>query len=238
MTILWRISGVNFVLFGAGKSVENIVFRLRPLKVKGHFEVTSHLWLICQWLNNSEHFDTCCNLLSASDQKIWPFNWRKVRKKSWHMMTSKSDPRGHPGLKLCVHFLVMGFYRFINFHQNRSGSGISLGDFTWNDPRDSFSSLTSSLFEIVHWFCHHRLSLVEADQLIYFVTRNGHMVNLTTGHSMSRIDLNRSSRISKDASWQHFGTYHMSLSHSNQKLGMTRKVYGPYVYVLDLMFMY
>ena len=50
------------------------------------------------------------------------------------MMTSKSDPRGHPGLKLCVHVSVMGYYRFINFHQNRRGSGIFLGDFTWNDP--------------------------------------------------------------------------------------------------------
>ena len=50
------------------------------------------------------------------------------------MMTSKSDPRGHPGLKLCVHVSVMGYYRFINFHQNRKGSGIFLGDFKWNDP--------------------------------------------------------------------------------------------------------
>ena len=46
----------------------------------------------------------------------------------------KSDPRGHPGLKLCVHVSVMGYYRFINFHQNRRGSGIFLGDFTWNYP--------------------------------------------------------------------------------------------------------
>ena len=50
------------------------------------------------------------------------------------MMTSKSDPIGHPGLKLCVHVSVMGYYRFIIFHQNRRGSGIFLGDFTWNDP--------------------------------------------------------------------------------------------------------
>ena len=71
-------------------------------------------------------------LLSASEQKIWPFNWRKVRKKSWPMMTSKSDPRGHPGLKLCVHVSVMGYYRFINFHQNRRGIEIPFkieGDF-------------------------------------------------------------------------------------------------------------
>ena len=54
-------------------------------------------------------------------------------------MTSKSDPRGHPGLKLCVHVSVMGYYRFINFHQNRRGSGIFLGDFTWNDPYASLS---------------------------------------------------------------------------------------------------
>ena len=52
-------------------------------------------------------------------------------------MTSKSDPRGHPGLKLCVHVSVMGYYRFINFHKNRRGSGIFLGDFTWNDPNVS-----------------------------------------------------------------------------------------------------
>ena len=53
------------------------------------------------------------------------------------MMTSKSDPRGHPGLKLYVHVSVVGYYRFINFHQNRRGSGIFLGDFTWNDPYDN-----------------------------------------------------------------------------------------------------
>ena len=55
-------------------------------------------------------------------------------KKSWPMMTSKVDPRGHPGLKLCVHVSVIGYYRFINVHQNRRGSGIFLGDFTWNAP--------------------------------------------------------------------------------------------------------
>ena len=60
-------------------------------------------------------------------------------------MTSKSDPRGHPGLKLCVHVSVMGYYRFINFHQNRRGSGIFLGDFTWNDPELSVSALLLSL---------------------------------------------------------------------------------------------
>ena len=38
-------------------------------------------------------------------------------------MTSKSDPRGHPGLKLCVHVSVMGCYRFTNFRRNRRGSG-------------------------------------------------------------------------------------------------------------------
>ena len=125
---------VNFVHFGGGKSVQNIIFRLWPLKVKGHFEVTSYLWLIRQWLNNSEHFGAYCNLLSALEQKIWPFNWRKVRKKSWPMVTSKSDPRGQPGRKLCVHVSVMGYYRFTNFRRNRRGSGIFLGDFTWNDP--------------------------------------------------------------------------------------------------------
>ena len=112
--VQWRcydtyLSGVNFIHFGAGKSVWNIIFQLWALKVKGHFEVTSYLWLICQWLNNSEHFGAYCKLLSALEQKIWPFNWRKVRKKSWPMMTSKSDPRGHPGLKLCVRVSVMGY---------------------------------------------------------------------------------------------------------------------------------
>ena len=131
MTMLWRTSCVNFVHFGAGKSVENIIFRLWPLKVKGHFEVTCYLWLICQWLNNSEHFGAYCNLLSALEQKIWPFNWRKVRKKSWPMMTSKSDPRGHPGPKLCVHVSVMGCYRFTNFRRNRRGSGSKWHFFGW-----------------------------------------------------------------------------------------------------------
>ena len=63
-------------------------------------------------------------------------------------MTSKSDLRGHPGLlclcvvwnkrfdddwwglKLCVHVSVMGYYRFINFHQNRRGRG-----FSWETSR-------------------------------------------------------------------------------------------------------
>ena len=38
-------------------------------------------------------------------------------------MTSKSDPRGHPGLKLCIHVSVMGYYRFTNFRRSRRGSG-------------------------------------------------------------------------------------------------------------------
>ena len=86
----------------------------------------------------------------------------------------------------------------------------------------SFSSITSSLIEIERWFCHHRLFLVNADRLLYFVTRKGHQVNLTSGHprSRSRIDLNRSSCISQDEYWreEHFGTYPTSLSHSIQKL--------------------
>ena len=59
-------------------------------------------------------------------------------------MTSKSDPRGHPGLKLCVHVSVMAYYRFINFHQNRRGSGIFLGDFTWNDQSMKWTELKRS----------------------------------------------------------------------------------------------
>ena len=127
--VQWRCYDSHLVLISSileqAKVFKTQFFRLWPLKVKGHFKVTSHLWLICQWLNNSEHFGACCNLLSASEQKIWPFNWRKVRKKSWPMMTSKSDPRGHPGLKLCVRVSVMGYYRVINFHQNRRGRGFS-----------------------------------------------------------------------------------------------------------------
>ena len=47
---------------------------------------------------------------------------------------------------------------------------------------------------------------------------------------MSQIDLNRSCCISFDASWrdEHFGTYLMSLSHSNQKLCLKINVYWPY----------
>ena len=101
-------------------------------------------------MNNSEHFGACCNLLSASEQKLWPFNWRKVRKKSWPMMTSKYDPRGHPGLKLCVHVSVMGYYRFINFHRNRRGSGIFLGDFTWNDPYQSYVRVRSRIRDVIN----------------------------------------------------------------------------------------
>ena len=58
----------------------------------------------------------------------------------------------------------------------------------------SFSSMTYSLFEIERWICHHRLSLVMADRQIYFETRKGHLVTLTSGHRRSRswIDLNRS----------------------------------------------
>ena len=61
------------------------------------------------------------------------------------MMTSKSDPRGHPGLELCVHVSVMGYYRFINFHQNRRGSGIFLGDFTWNSEEAKLAKLVQTL---------------------------------------------------------------------------------------------
>ena len=147
MMMLWRISGVNFVHFGAGKSVLKHNFFDFDLKRSKHFEVTSHLWLICPWLSNSEHFGACCNLLSASEQKIWPFNWRKVRKKSWPMITSKSDPRGHTGLKLCVHVLVMGYYRLIDFHQNRTGSGDFLGRLHAEYP---LFGVESPIFGIVH----------------------------------------------------------------------------------------
>ena len=41
------------------------------------------------------------------------------------MMTSKSDPKGHPGLKLCVDVSVMGYYRFINFIKIEGGRGFS-----------------------------------------------------------------------------------------------------------------
>ena len=43
---------------------------------------------------------------------------------------------------------------------------------------DSFSSITSSLFEIVHWFYHRSVSLFKADRFIYLVTRKGHLVTL------------------------------------------------------------
>ena len=46
-------------------------------------------------------------------------------------MTSKSDPRGHPGLKLCAHVSVMGCYRFTNFCRNRRGSGSKWHFFGW-----------------------------------------------------------------------------------------------------------
>ena len=144
---VWKGSAILFYMFNddvmthiwcsfrsileQAKVFKTLIFRLWPLKVKSHFEVTSYLWLICQWLNNSEHFGAYCNLLSALEQKIWPFNWRKVRKKSWPMMTSKSDPRGHPGLKLCVHVSVMGCHRFTNFRRNRRGSGSKWHFFGW-----------------------------------------------------------------------------------------------------------
>ena len=98
-----------------------------------------------------------------------------------------------------------------------------------------FSSITSTLFEIEQWFSHYRVSLVKADRLIYFLPRKITILEnviLTTGHprSMSRIDLNRSCCIAFDAYWrdEHFGTYLMSLSHSNQKLCLKRNVYWPY----------
>ena len=68
--------------------------------------------------------------------------------------------------------------------------------------------------------------------------------NLTSGHprSRSRIDVNRSCCIALmrrtlcDASWrgEHFGTYLMSLSHSNQKLSLKRNVYWPYDVIIWL----
>ena len=73
------------------------------------------------------------------------------------MMTSKSDPRGHPGLKLCVHVSVMGYYRFINFHQNRRGSGIFLGDFTWNDPHTYLHGRSVTSWSVVSGLTGQRL---------------------------------------------------------------------------------
>ena len=61
---------------------------------------------------------------------------------------------------------------------------------------------------------------------------------LTSGHlrSRSRIDLNRSCCIVFDAPWryEHFGTYLMSLSHSNQKLCLKRNVYWLYDVIIWL----
>ena len=84
--VQWRCYDAHLVLISSILEQAKVFktqfwFRLCPLKVKGHLEITSYLWLICQWLNNSEHFGAYCNLLSALEQKILPFNWRKVRKK-------------------------------------------------------------------------------------------------------------------------------------------------------------
>ena len=64
--------------------------------------------------------------------------------------------------------------------------------------------MTFSLFEIERWFCHHRLSLVKADRLMYFVTSKGHLGTLNSGHprSRSRIELNMSS-----SHWPHDPKY-------------------------------
>ena len=67
------------------------------------------------------------------------------------MMTSKSDPRGHPGLKLCVHVSVMGQAIgspiFAEIEGGRGQNGTFLGDFTWNDP-----SFSSQIFTVVTTF--------------------------------------------------------------------------------------
>ena len=105
----------------------------------------------------------------------------------------------------------------------------------------SFSSITSTLFDIEQWFWHYRVSLVNADRLIYFFTPKITILKnwiLTSGHlrSRSRIDLNRSCCIEFDAPWryEHFGTYLMSLSHSNQKLCLKRNVYWLYDVIIWL----
>ena len=105
----------------------------------------------------------------------------------------------------------------------------------------SFSSITSILSDIEQWFCHYRVSLVKADRLIYFFTPKITILKnwiLTSGHlrSRSRIDLNRSCCIAFDAPWRykHFGTYLMSLSHSNQKLCLKRNVYWLYDVIIWL----
>ena len=70
--------------------------------------------------------------------------------KSWPMMTSKSDPRGHTGLKLCVHFSVMEYYRFTIFaeiEESRGQNDAFLGDFTWNDPFSSSYAGRHILFD-------------------------------------------------------------------------------------------
>ena len=52
-------------------------------------------------------------------------------------MTSKSDPRGHPGLKYAYMFRswgAIGSPIFAEIEGGRSQNGTFLGDFTWNDP--------------------------------------------------------------------------------------------------------
>ena len=95
----------------------------------------------------------------------------------------------------------------------------------------SFSWITSLLFEIERWFCHHRDSLLKADRFMYFLTPKGHLVTLTSGQprSRSRIDLKRSCRISLDASWWKETLWHLSyVSSSYQSKVMEINVYWPY----------
>ena len=54
------------------------------------------------------------------------------------MMTSKSDPRGHPRAKIvrtCFdHGGSIGSPIFAEIEEDRGQNGTFLGEFTWNDP--------------------------------------------------------------------------------------------------------
>ena len=75
----------------------------------------------CSFCSKYIRTKTVVFVLNTLEQKLQAVECCNTREKSWHLMTSKFDPRGHPGLKFCTNASFMGHYGYTNFHPNRRG---------------------------------------------------------------------------------------------------------------------
>ena len=105
----------------AGKNIKNRIFLIWPEKIGGQNEVTWFLCLDSEWPNNVLHSDTVWNVYVHQN---WSYKLltEVMYAKTLTLMTSKSGPRGHSDLRVCV---GTRFFHVApsctNFQENRKG---------------------------------------------------------------------------------------------------------------------